>query len=187
MIWSRISGAPAGGPTGSRAALRPVLAACGLALVASLAGCSSDATDEASAEGSAAVPTYAADQPESAAPPAATGGDQQSGESTAPPPRPAPGDVVVTYWAFDGATGAVEAGGYVDGITEDGGTCTLTLTRGDTVLTGDGPALSDANTTSCGTVRVTVPAGATDDWQAVLGYRSSSGRSSSEPFTVTPR
>jgi len=156
----------------------------------SLSACSSDDADEAAQ--TSAIPTYATDAPRStAAPSSGTHGDEdgssRSASSSAEAEEPAPGDVVVTYWNWDSSAGAVQVSGYVDGVTEDGGSCTLTLSRSGTELTGKGDALSDASTTSCGTISVTVPAGNAGDWQGVLDYRSSSGHSRSAPFTVTVR
>ena len=42
------------------------------------------------------------------------------------------------------------AGGYVSGVIEDGGVCTLTLTQGSSSVTVEGPAMPDATTTVCG-------------------------------------
>jgi hypothetical protein len=163
--------------------VRPLLAACVLALAGSLGACSSDSVEEAAADG--AVATYADGSTEQTD--TSSGSDSQGdgGATATDEEGPLPGTVVVTYWHWDGDGGAVEAAGFVDAWVEDGGTCSLTLTRDGTVLSGDGPALSDANTTSCGTLRVPVAAGNGGDWQAVLAYESPAGRSSSEPFTVT--
>ena len=184
MTRSLLPRASSGRPTAA------LLAVSGVALAVSLRGCSSDGTDEA-ARTASAIPTYATDAPRTAgASASATQRDDQghSGSATASQQEdPAPGDVVVTYWNWDSTAGAVQVSGYVDGVTEDGGACTLTLRREGTELTGKGDALSDASTTSCGTISVTVPAGNAGDWQGVLDYRSSSGHSRSEPFTVTVR
>lgn len=179
MITPTYPDGSSGGPTARGSMRRPLLAVCGLALVASLGACSSDPTDEAAANG--AGPTYADGSTE---PTGSSSGTDAAGE-TASGEEPATGGVVVTYWHWNGDAGAVEAAGYVDGVIEDGGTCTLTLTRSGTVLSGDAPAISDASSTSCGTVGVPVPAGNAGDWEAVLAYESSAGRSSSETFTVT--
>jgi hypothetical protein len=171
------------GQAGSGASRRRLLAVAGLVLAGALGACSSDPTAEASAEGGADA-TYADGSTESSdsapAGTADTKGDAAPVEET-----PAPGSVAVTYWHWNTTAGTVEVAGFVDGLTEDGGTCTLTLTRGATVLTGDGPALSDAASTSCGMVEVTVPAGNAGDWEAVLAYESPTASASSDTFTVT--
>src|SRR3569833_4255032 len=46
------------------------------------------------------------------------------------------GDIFITYAAWNNDTSAGEVGGYLRGIVEDNGTCTLTLTRGEVVVTG---------------------------------------------------
>jgi hypothetical protein len=91
--------------------------------------------------------------------------------------------LVVTYWTWDGGA-TLEAGGYVSDRVESGGRCTLTLTRGGTVLAGDSQAYPDSSTTACGSVRVSVPSRRGGDWEAVLSYESSSSRIDSAPFTV---
>ena len=179
MIWST----PPGGPIGPGSAFRPVVAACCLPLAAFLGACSSDSGDDAAAD--AAVATYADGSAEQADASSGSDAPGEGGATAAEEERPLPGAVVVTYWHWNGAGGVIEAAGFVDAWVEDGGTCVLTLTRGGTVLSGEGSALSDANTTSCGTLRVPVPAGDGGDWEAVLAYESPAGRSSSEPFTVT--
>lgn len=180
MIWSTPTGAPSGG---SGSSFRPLLAACSLALMASLGACASDSVEEAGADG--AVATYADGSTDQRDTSSGSDSPGENGATADDEERRVPGDVVVTYWHWSAEGGAVEAAGFVDAWVEDGGTCTLTLTRDGTVLSGEGPALSDANTTSCGTLGVPVPAGNAGDWEAVLAYESSAGRSSSEPFTVT--
>ena len=152
-------------------------------LLAALAGCSSDGPDAAAAQESGpAVPTYATDAPVPAPSSTTADGGQDAGAEPA-----GPGDVVVTYQSWDAATAVVEVGGYVDGLSEDGGTCTLELTRDGEQVSGESTGLGDASTTSCGTLQVTLPGGDVADWTAVLAYRSDTGTSTSEPFTVTER
>ncbi|MGY1706295.1 hypothetical protein ACI79C_17155 [Geodermatophilus sp. SYSU D00697] len=93
-------------------------------------------------------------------------------ESSSPAPAgPAAVGVVLTYSGWDPSAGAVVVGGYAD-VLEDGGTCTLTLTRGDVVLTGESTATADVTTTSCGELRVSDGALTSGPWQAVVSYRS---------------
>lgn len=158
---------------GSSGPARPSVLLPALAVLALAAGCSGGDGTGAERRGL----TYA------------DGSGQGSGAAESPvagadtdPPA-----VVVTYTGWDAGTGAVEVAGYVPDIIEDGGTCTLTLTRGAEVVSAEGPALSDATTTSCGTVDVQLPATGEGHWNARLAYSSSSSRSTSETFTVRPR
>jgi len=92
--------------------------------------------------------------------------------------------VTITYYGWNTASGQVQVGGFVGGVVEDGGTCTLTLTKGGTKVTGTSEAVADATTTSCGEVAVPgdeVPAGT---WTAVLAYSSDGHSGTSEPVDV---
>jgi hypothetical protein len=100
--------------------------------------------------------------------------------------RPADPDLVVSYVDWNGADRAVDAGGYLSTVAS-GGRCTLRLVQGDRELTGEGEAFPDATTTSCGALRVDVPAGLEGTWQGVMEYDSASVRAVSEPFSVTVR
>ncbi|MGY1783140.1 hypothetical protein [Geodermatophilus sp. SYSU D01036] len=91
---------------------------------------------------------------------------------------------VLTAVSWDAGRAAVRAAGYVSGAVEDGGTCTLTLTSGATVLTATSEGLADASTTSCGQIRVTDPRLTAGTWQAVLGYASGAGRATSDATAV---
>jgi hypothetical protein len=110
----------------------------------------------------------------------------QNSAQTSATSRPAPRrvDVATTYSGWDAATSGVIAGGYVTGVIEAGGTCTLTLTRGGTVATGTSQAVPDARTTSCGEVRVDGGALSAGQWSGVLSYRSGAATGASAPFAV---
>lgn len=77
--------------------------------------------------------------------------------------------VVLTHAGFDPLTGTVRANGYVAGVIKNGGTCTLTLTLGSTVVTARNTASADATTTSCGLLE-TAPGLRSGTWAAVLSY-----------------
>jgi hypothetical protein len=65
----------------------------------------------------------------------------------------------------------VDAGGYVEGVIEVGGTCKYTITQGTTVVSGQAPANPDASTTWCDNVDLTL-ANAADPWTLELRYES---------------
>jgi hypothetical protein len=94
-------------------------------------------------------------------------------------------EVVVTYSQWNASTGTVTTGGYVSGLVESGGTCTVTLSHDDDVLTGTAEAFADAASTACAEVAIPVPAGG--DWQVVLSYESATTSGTSAPGQVSTR
>jgi hypothetical protein len=94
--------------------------------------------------------------------------------------------VVLTYAGFDATAGTVQANGLVAGVIEDGGTCTLTLTRGSDVVTARSTASADATTTTCGLLE-TGTGLAAGTWQAVLSYTSDDAAGTSQSMAVTVR
>lgn len=99
-------------------------------------------------------------------------------------PPAARGEIAVVVTYADWVDGGVEVDGYVAGVVEDGGTCRLTLTRGDDVQTVEGVAASDASTTTCGSLIVAGGGLTAGDWSAVLTYDSTSSSGSSAPSVV---
>lgn len=100
----------------------------------------------------------------------------QSGQilATDPPVRATGADVrvVTTFHDWNATSHEVMVGGYVQGVVEDGGTCTLTLTSGSSRATGSSRAHADATTTTCGAVTVPGSDLAAGTWNAVLSYSS---------------
>jgi hypothetical protein len=96
--------------------------------------------------------------------------------------------VSVTYFGWNADAHEVQVGGFVGGVVEQGGVCTLTLTKGADTVTGRTEALPDASTTSCGEVVVPGAEVSAGTWQAVLSYSSDghSGTSESVDLEVTP-
>lgn len=92
--------------------------------------------------------------------------------------------VVLTYSAWSAADRAVLAGGYVSGVIEDGGVCTLTLTLGSASVTVQGPAMPDASTTVCGGLTVPGDRLSAGTWQATLSYASPTRSGTSAPASV---
>jgi hypothetical protein len=92
-------------------------------------------------------------------------------------------DVALTYAGFDASTGTVQANGFVAGVLEDGGTCTLTLTKGSENVTSTSTAAADASTTSCGLLETSggIAAGT---WHAVLSYSSADAHGTSQSTEV---
>ena len=94
--------------------------------------------------------------------------------------------VAVTYSGFNPTAGAVQVGGYVSGVVEDGGTCTLTLTQGGATVAVTARASADATTTTCGALSVPRAKLAPGTWQALLSYASAThtGRAAPVPVEV---
>lgn len=93
-------------------------------------------------------------------------------------PLPAPVEVVVTAAEWSPGAGA-EVAGYVSGIVEDGGECTLTLENGDVRLEASRPATADATTTACGWLQIDDPQVTSGTWVATLRYQSATTASTS--------
>ena len=100
------------------------------------------------------------------------------------PPRPSDTDVVLSFVGWDEDTASVQVSGYVTPVVEDGGTCTVDLTRGDVTVEAGGPTLADATTTVCGGLTVPGDQLSPGTWEAVLRYESPRTAGASEPLTV---
>jgi hypothetical protein len=92
-------------------------------------------------------------------------------------------DVALTFAGFDGSTGTVQANGFVAGVLEDGGTCTLTLTKGSENVTATSTGAADASTTSCGLLETSAGIAA-GTWHAVLSYSSDDAHGTSQSTEV---
>jgi hypothetical protein len=104
---------------------------------------------------------------------------------TAPPPSGGPTrsvEVVLAYVEWDGT--GVSAAGYVAHTVEQGGTCTLTLSRGGSSVEATGTALPDAATTACGGLAVPREELSPGTWTSVLSYASGTSQGSSETVEV---
>ncbi|MGY1858397.1 hypothetical protein [Modestobacter sp. SYSU DS0290] len=105
----------------------------------------------------------------------------------ATPTDPAAGeaDVFVTASYWDAAERTVTVRSEVPGVVEEGGTCTLTLTRDDgTSATATREGVANVSTTSCGALSIAGDQLAPGAWTAVVGYRSGTTQGSSEPVQV---
>lgn len=102
----------------------------------------------------------------------------------ADPPRPPEVDVVLAAVEWDADAEELWAAGWVSPVVEDGGLCSLELTRQGRTHVVRSPAFADATTTVCG--EMAVPAGAltAGTWTAVLRYESGAATGRSAPATV---
>ena len=166
---------------------RRTLAAVGLAAVCVLPACSLVAdTDEASSSATASSPaTDSPSTPEETAEPTEAPVVDEEGEPVATdPPRPGAIDVVLSNAYWDPAEAAVFAAGYVSPVVEDGGTCTLRVSRDGNVVRATSEGIADASTTACGGLVLPGDELSPGTWSVVLSYESGSASGESEPLEV---
>ena len=133
----------------------------------------------AACTGTDAGPTAAAPSPAGdLTPPPGTG------SVATDPPRPSTPEVVLSRAGWDEVTMAVEAAGYLSPLVEDGGACTLELTRDGTTRTAEAAGVADATTTICGGLAVPGSELSPGGWTAVLRYRSPGVEAVSAPLPV---
>jgi hypothetical protein len=92
--------------------------------------------------------------------------------------------VVLSYASFDPNSAAVVAAGYVTPVIEDGGTCTLSLTKAGATVTATSTGTADASTTACGNLRVSRSRLSAGTWRAVLRYSSPAASGISQNISV---
>lgn len=166
----------------------------GLAL-ALLSGCTGGTQPASSASSdSSSQPSETATSPTTAMTPTPTA--PATSHSTTPPPQPSaaqshPADdalhQVTPVISFAGAgtvPGTFGVSGYVDGVVEEGGMCTATLTKGTTSMQQTRSASADASSTACGEVTFKAGAVGSGTWAATLAYSSSTSRGESAPVEV---
>lgn len=93
-------------------------------------------------------------------------------------------EVTVSYAEWDTAASAVVVGAYLDDAVEDGGRCTLTLTRNGTKVTVHAEGAADASSTDCLGLQVAGSKLSSGAWQGVVRYESASLTAVSDSFSV---
>ncbi|MDQ3065382.1 MAG: hypothetical protein M3Q36_03885 [bacterium] len=89
---------------------------------------------------------------------------------------------IISYAGQEGSI--VEVNGYVSGIIERGGTCTLYLKKSGVTVTKSKQSLENVQDTSCGLFEVPVSELSKGVWQATLGYDSSKASGTSDVTTI---
>lgn len=91
-------------------------------------------------------------------------------------------EILLSWWDAD-STG-ISANGSVNNVVENGGTCTLTASKGSTVRSISKQSIANATTTACG--EMTIPASqlGSGDWVIELKYSSNTASGSSDTQTV---
>lgn len=120
----------------------------------------------------------------------ATKEDENAPSLPTPQPTPTPNGKksvtpTITYAGQVESSRAVEATGFISQIFEDGGTCTLTLTKGSLKITKQTDGFKDVNRTSC--TQFTINRGEfleAGEWTAVLAYDSPTAAGASESWKV---
>ena len=166
---------------------RRTLAAVTLAAVCALPACSSEeGTDEAGASSSATSPaTETSGASEGSAAATDVPVVDEDGEPVATdPPRPEATDVVLANAYWDPAEAALLASGYVSPVIEDGGTCTLEVSRDGNAVRATTEGVADASTTVCGGLALPGDELRPGTWSVVLRYESGTASGESEPLEV---
>lgn len=184
--------------------VRRALATVTLAAVCALPACSSGDTDEAAAAAPPPSPSPSAGSPAPEETPTAGTGSPSAPEETAEPteepapeedaeeeepeatdpPRPGSADVVLSSAYWDPAEAALLADGYVGSVVEEGGTCTLEVSREGSVVRATAEGLADATTTVCGGLALPGDELGPGTWSVVLRYESDGASGESAPLEV---
>lgn len=78
--------------------------------------------------------------------------------------------------------GQVEVRGYISGIYEEGGTCSVTISKGDSKLTKSGKSTKGATTTDCPVITFSrSELSGQGTWTAAISYSSTAAKGTSEP------
>jgi hypothetical protein len=92
--------------------------------------------------------------------------------------------IFLTRSEWDADAAAVYVSGYLEGVVEDDGTCTLTLTKDGQSVSATKPGTSNVTNTSCGQLTIAGSELSTGAWTATVSYSSSASSGSSEPVQV---
>lgn len=96
-----------------------------------------------------------------------------SDNSNTPPGQKATTTITITYAGQYAADDSLEVGSYVNNIFEDGGICTLTMTKGSRTVTKEVTGVRDVSKTLCPVFTVAkAELGETGTWTYVVSYES---------------
>lgn len=94
-------------------------------------------------------------------------------------------DVTLAYAHWDASAAQIEAAGFVAGVVENGGVCTLTARSGSSSVQATATAEPDATTTGCGQLTVPRAQLSPGTWQVTMSYRSAGAHGSSTALSLT--
>lgn len=152
-----------------------------------------DSTPSASAEPSAdpseADPSEPAPGSSAEPTPAAPVGPGQ--QTTEVPAAPAPGTTpvsatpFVTFDQWTAASSTLTVGATVPEVVEQGGVCTLTVSKGATTVSGSFTALPSASSTDCGSMALSSPSFSAGTWTVSVAYASPTAAGTLSDYEVT--
>jgi hypothetical protein len=166
---------------------RAVLLAASAVAVTATASCSSSPAEQAAASSSAALSSAAEAAPGTYGQPVDPSLPEPPSVASDAPVTVAPtaeDDVFLTYSEWNATTGAIEVGGYLDGVVESDGTCTLTGTKDGTSAQSTAPGISDATSTSCAGLSLPGDQLSPGTWSVMVTYESGTSRGTSAPVEV---
>jgi len=121
-----------------------------------------------------------------------TGPTAEPADSATPVPEPSASigtdggtGTSVVFITLDVVGDKIEASGMLPEVVEEGGSCTLTLTRGSVTRTVEGDTATGRESTFCSLLTVPTSELAPGDWTAVLTYSSAAHSGASPASTVS--
>lgn len=90
---------------------------------------------------------------------------------------------IITSWGQ--SENNIEVVARVPGIIEDGGTCTLKMTRGSNTVTGSRKGVSNVSEVSCGYIAIPRSKLSAGNWTTTVSYSSSKAKGNSAPEVVS--
>lgn len=93
-------------------------------------------------------------------------------------------NVIISSWGQNPDDKSMEINGFVSGVIENGGTCSLSLKKDNKTVTASRKSIADAQVTTCGLIVIKHAKLSVGTWQAVLRYESPKSRGTSTPINV---
>jgi hypothetical protein len=94
----------------------------------------------------------------------------------------------ISAWGQPGGSGSdFQLNGFVDGIVESEGSCTLAMRRNGITVDVTKQSLQNAQNTSCGQMAIAYSKLTPGKWEATLSYSSATSKGSSDPVIVEVR
>ncbi|WP_156099229.1 hypothetical protein [Bifidobacterium psychraerophilum] len=90
--------------------------------------------------------------------------------------------VLLSWW--DAGDEGISANGSVNNVIENGGTCSLTASKGTTVKSVSKQSIANATTTACGEMTIPISQLSSGDWVIELKYTSNTASGSSATQNV---
>lgn len=92
--------------------------------------------------------------------------------------------VALSRWNWIAAKQTISVAGFLPGVVENGGTCTLEATNGSTTVSESQPATVDAHQTVCA-LNLTDPKVTAGQWTVTMHYDGPSGSGTSAPAQIS--